>query len=78
MVEKIPTSGMSNEEWLKNRKTGIGGSDAGAICGLNPFSSPMKVFSDKISDEIEEQDNELDRLRWYFGSLYPLMTRKNA
>lgn len=62
MVEKIPTVGMSNEEWLRHRKTGIGGSDAGAICGLNPFSSPMKVFSDKTSDEIEEQDNEAIRI----------------
>ena len=40
---RISTKGMSREEWLKLRKTGIGGSDAGAICGLNPYSSPMKV-----------------------------------
>ena len=62
MVEKIPTSGMSNEEWLRHRKTGIGGSDAGAICGVNPFSSRMKVFRDKTSDEVEEQNNEAIRI----------------
>ena len=32
--EMTPTAGMSREEWLRLRKTGIGGSDAGAICGL--------------------------------------------
>ncbi len=29
MFEKISLSGISNEDWLRLRKTGIGGSDAG-------------------------------------------------
>lgn len=62
MYEKIPTAGMDREEWLRLRKTGIGGSDAGALCGLNPYSSPMKVFYDKTADEIEETDNEAIRI----------------
>lgn len=62
MYEKISTAGMAREEWLKLRKTGIGGSDAGAICGLNPYSSPMKVFRDKTADETEELDNEAVRI----------------
>lgn len=62
MFEKIPTAGMGNEEWLRLRKAGIGGSDAGAICGLNPYSSPMKVFYDKTSDGIEENDSEAIRI----------------
>ena len=61
MYEKIPTADMPHDEWLRLRKTGIGGSDAGAICGLNPFSSPMKVFLDKTSLETEEQDSEAIR-----------------
>lgn len=47
MCLKISLNGMSREDWLKVRKTGIGGSDAGAVCGLNPYSSAMKVFRDK-------------------------------
>lgn len=62
MWERIPTGNMSRTEWLKLRKTGIGGSDAGAVCGLNPYSSPMKVFQDKISDHTEEEDNEPMRI----------------
>jgi putative phage-type endonuclease len=61
MHDKISIAGMSREDWLQLRKTGIGGSDAGAICGLNPFSSPIKVFWDKTSDETEEQDSEAVR-----------------
>lgn len=58
MYTKTSTAGMSREAWLKLRKTGIGGSDAGAICGLNPYSSPMKVYQDKTCPESEELDNE--------------------
>ena len=61
MYEKIPTAGMGSREWLMLRKTGIGGSDAGAVCGLNPYSSPMKLFFDKTTEETEEQDNEAMR-----------------
>lgn len=52
------TAGMSREDWLRLRKTGLGGSDAGAVCGLNPYSSPMKVYLDKTADTAEETDNE--------------------
>lgn len=62
MFEKIPLSGVSNTEWLRLRKSGIGGSDAGAICGVNPYSSAMKVFRDKTSEEVEELDNEAIRI----------------
>ncbi|MCI8752934.1 MAG: endonuclease [Lachnospiraceae bacterium] len=62
MFEKIPIAGISNLEWLKLRKYGIGGSDAGAVCGLNPYSSPMKIFRDKTTDTVEEKNNEAVRI----------------
>lgn len=61
MCEKTATADMDTAEWLHLRKTGIGGSDAAAVCGINPFSSPMKVFQDKTSGEITEQDSEAVR-----------------
>ena len=62
MFNKIPLAGVSNAEWLRLRKSGIGGSDAGAICGVNPYSSAMKIFRDKTSEEVEEQDSEAIRI----------------
>lgn len=61
MFEKITLAGVSNEEWLRLRQSGIGGSDAGAVCGLNPYSSPMKVYRDKTGGVPEELDNEAVR-----------------
>ena len=54
----VPTVGLSKEEWLQYRKMGITGTDAGAICGLNPYVSAFQVYQDKITKETENQDNE--------------------
>ena len=48
MYEMISTKDMNHLDWLKMRKTGIGGSDAGAICGLNPYASAMSVFTIRL------------------------------
>lgn len=61
MYYAIPTADMTREEWLQLRKTGIGGSDAGAVCGLNPYAGPMSVYRDKTSEVVEERDNEAMR-----------------
>ena len=59
---KISLAGVDTKGWLRLRKSGIGGSDAGAICGVNPYSSAMKVFQDKTNESVEEQDNEAIRI----------------
>ena len=61
MKKLVSTLGIEKEEWLRYRKGGIGGSDAGAVCGLNPYRTAMEVYYDKTSDEIEEMDNEAMR-----------------
>lgn len=37
----VSTLEMPHEEWLRYRKKGIGGSDAGAICGVNKYRSGL-------------------------------------
>ena len=61
MKKLVSTLNLDKKEWLKYRKQGIGGSDAGAVCGLNPYRTAMQVYQDKISEEIEEIDNEAMR-----------------
>lgn len=58
MKKLVSTTNLTHEEWLRYRKTGIGGSDAGAICGLNPYVSPMSVYYDKTREDTEDCDNE--------------------
>lgn len=52
---------MTHEEWLSERKKGIGGSDAAAIVGLSPYKSVFEVYADKLSLVPPKEDNEAMR-----------------
>lgn len=49
---------MTQAEWVESRKNGIGGSDAAAIAGLNPYKSAYTVYADKLGLLPEQPDNE--------------------
>lgn len=56
MVEK--TILRTRAEWLEERKRTIGGSDAAAVIGLNPWMSNVKLFDLKTGqDQKEENEN---------------------
>lgn len=53
--KKLSTLTFGNEEdWLELRTKGIGGSDAGAILGLNPHSSPFRIYKQKVEGYKED------------------------
>lgn len=58
MRRLVSTTDLPKTEWLKYRKQGITSTDAGAICGFNPYVSAFQVYQDKISEDIVEFDNE--------------------
>jgi putative phage-type endonuclease len=43
----VETKSLSREDWLDVRKNGIGGSDAAAAVGLNPYMSPLELWLTK-------------------------------
>lgn len=61
MKKLVSTNNLSHSDWLMYRKQGIGGSDAGAICGLNPYMNAIHVYADKTSEIVSEFDNEAMR-----------------
>lgn len=44
----------NREEWLKERQKRIGGSDASAMIGMNPWKSKAECWRSKMLDEIQE------------------------
>lgn len=45
----------NRQEWLRERKTYIGGSDIAAICSLSSFGkTPLDIYFSKVNEEIEE------------------------
>lgn len=55
-VKLVNTKNMTRLDWLKARKSGIGGSDAASIAGLNKYTSPLAVWLDKteVLNDVEE------------------------
>lgn len=72
---------MTREKWLEERKKGIGGSDAAAILGLNPYKDNIKLWEEKTgrrqAEDISEKEyvkygtNAEDLLRELFKLDYP-------
>lgn len=44
----------NEQQWLKGRMIGIGGSDASAVVGLNPYKSNIDLFEEKIGRRVPE------------------------
>ena len=52
----------NKQEWLRERKNYLGGTDLAAIAGLNPYRTALDVYLDKTSDDISEETNAA--MRW--------------
>lgn len=55
------TRTLTHDEWLALRRTGIGGSDAGAIMGVSPYKGAFTVWADKMGKLPPLEDNEAMR-----------------
>lgn len=62
-ITKISTRGMSREEWLRRRREMIGGSDAGALLGLNAYNSPYALWCEKTGKVIPEDISDKEAVR---------------
>jgi putative phage-type endonuclease len=52
---------LDHDQWLEARRKGIGGSDAAAIIGLNPWATPYMVWADKTGRLPPKEDIEIMR-----------------
>ena len=52
----------NKQEWLRERKNYLGGTDLAAICGLSPYKTALDVYLDKTSDDIRCETSPA--MRW--------------
>lgn len=74
----VKTSGMSREEWLDVRRSGIGSSDAAAAVGISPYQSPLELWMIKTGrvEGLKLPDSEDDTSPVYWGHLLePIVAR---
>ena len=58
----MKTREMTHEQWLEERRKGIGGSDASVVLGVNPWRSPFDLWMEKTGEYV--QDNENEKMYW--------------
>lgn len=51
-LKLISTADMTQEDWLKYRKRGLGASEIGTILGLNPYKCSAQLFYEKLGEDI--------------------------
>lgn len=54
-----------SREKLDERRRGIGGSDAAAVCGVSPWRTPLDVYREKIGEAPDVEQNDA----MYWGSV---------
>lgn len=54
----------SRDEWLKSRKNHIGGSDASACVGMNPYKDNVQLWEEKMGLVIPEDISDKDYVRY--------------
>lgn len=65
------------EQWHAVRATGIGGSDIAAICGLNPYTSPLEIWFKKVGQTVPpREDSVLSEAAEMGHELEPVVARR--
>ncbi|PRR77661.1 YqaJ-like viral recombinase domain protein [Clostridium liquoris] len=54
---------MDKLKWLQERQKGIGGSDVGAIMGVNKWKTPFEIYLEK-TEEIQEVNEQSESAYW--------------
>lgn len=60
MITKIKTN--THEEWLAERNKSLGGSDVGAVLGMNAYASPYTIWAEKTGKLPPFEGNEWTKL----------------
>lgn len=63
MIKTVSTKDMPREVWLEHRRKSIGGSDAAALLGLNPYCSVYSLWAEKTGQVIPEDISDKESVR---------------
>lgn len=57
-LQLVSTKDMTREQWLEERRKGLGGSDAAAVAGLSRYRTPIQVYMEKLGLVDPPEENE--------------------
>jgi putative phage-type endonuclease len=67
------TRGLSRAAWLALRRSGIGGSDAATVLGLNPYATALDLYLAKLGLAVEPPETEA---MWWGRALEPVVAAR--
>ena len=76
----VDTKNMDHDQWLAVRQQGIGGSDAAAAVGLNPYHSPLELWLEKTGrvTPATEPEPDTDSPLYWGTVLEPIVAEQYA
>lgn len=74
LARRVLPANASREEWLLQRRKGLGGTDTATLAGVNKFSSPYEVWLEKHDTE---PPVEVDKdIFWYGHVMEPIIIQR--
>lgn len=61
--DQTTITSIDRQEWLESKRVGIGASEAAAIFGLSPYTTPLQLYLEKRG-ELPPSDREFEHLKW--------------
>lgn len=74
LARRVLPASASREEWLLQRRRGLGGTDSATLAGVNKFSTPYEIWLDKTS-EIPPVEEDKD-IFWYGHVMEPIIIQR--
>lgn len=63
---------VTKQQWLEERKKGIGGSDASAVIGMNPYKTNIQLWEEKTGKKEAEDISNKDYVQYGINAEYHL------
>ncbi len=64
MRELVKLEGLTRQQWLEYRRSGIGSSDAAIIMGASKWKSPLALYLEKRGEIKEPDIEEIEYVEW--------------
>lgn len=74
MSNFVRVGAKNHEEWLENRKNGLGGSDSSAVLGISPFKTNIDLWLEKTGQKESEDISSKDKVKYGHEAEDPLKT----
>lgn len=64
LIMTVEEAEKDHNKWVELRNTGLGGSDAGVVMGVNPYKSRLTLWMEKTGQKEADDLSEVEAVQW--------------